>query len=138
MSKGINGVPMTYRTQLAIYQQCTGLDAFWCFYNKDTSDICFQEFVPEQNTHLISRAELVVSQYELIKSWEEVFDVFCAPPPDAEKYKNALTGNFKVPQDIDNQLAPHIYEIVSSRNNYGKQTDYVIGYKMPDGSVESL
>jgi len=138
MCKGINCVPMPYRTQLALYQQCLGIDSYWCFYNKDNSEIAFQAFDPAENQHLIRRAEQVIAEYARITEWDEVFNVFCAPPPEGEKYKNTMTGNFKVPQDIDKQLAPHIYEVIESRNNYGKMTSYVTGYRMPDGSVEPL
>jgi len=136
--KNIECIPKTYRTQLALYQQCLGIDSYWCFYNKDTSDIFFRPFIPSENAHLIRRAELIISEYARITEWDEVFNVFCAPPPEGEKYKNAMTGNFKVPQDIDKQLAPHIYEVIESKNNYGKMTSYVTGYRMPDGSVETL
>jgi len=138
MCKGINCVPMSYRTQLALYQQCLGIDSYWCFYNKDNSEIAFQAFDPAENQYLIRRAELIIAEYARITEWDEVFNVFCAPPPEGEKYKNAMTGNYKVPQDIDKQLAPHIYEVIESRNNYGKMTSYVTGYRMPDGSVEPL
>lgn len=128
-----------YRVQMAVYSKCLDIDGCWVLYNKDTSEVGFVEYDSDKyEPELLAHADKIIEAYNRIETWGEVFDEFCAPPPEAEKYKNALTGNFKVPQDIDKELAPHIYRIVTTKNNYGKDTDYVIGYAMPDGTVTDL
>lgn len=73
-----------------------------------------------------------------VSTWEQAYEWFSPPPPEAEKFKNSLTGNFKVPLSVDSQLAPHIYDIVEQKNGYGKMTQYVLGYRSWDGSVYDL
>lgn len=136
MSRGQKNMPLTYLTQMAVYQKELNIPAYWVLYNKDDSDIAVVPYTVDEET--LARADYLIDSLASVDSWEEAYSWFNPPPPEAEKYQSSLTGNYKVPQCVDKQLAPHIYEIVETLNNYKKMTRYVTHYKNWDGSLIDL
>jgi hypothetical protein len=136
LSKGQENMPLTYLTQMAVYQKCLGIPACWVIYNKDNSEIAVVPYSLCQKT--IDRADYLIDSLAEVDSWEKAYDWFVPPPPEPEKFKNSLTGNFKVPQCVDRQLAPHLYDVVETLNGYKKMTQYVVSYRNWDGSVYPL
>jgi hypothetical protein len=136
MSKGQKNMPLTYLTQMAVYQKELNIPAYWVLYNKDNSDIELVPYTPCLET--LARVDYLIDSLNEVVTWKDAYDWFNPPPPEAEKFQGSLTGNFKVPQCVDKQLAPHIYEIVETLNNYKKMTCYVTHYKNWDGSLIDL
>lgn len=130
-------VPCPYATQLAIYSAATNLPSAWVFYNKDTSDLKVVPFKPDVYAHYLDRAAELIEMYQGIQTWEQVFDHVAAPEPIPERYKNAQTGRYLIPSDMNKALAAQVYSCVPDVNGYGKETTYVVGYTMPWG-IEPL
>jgi hypothetical protein len=124
-----------YISQLALYEACLGLPGVWVFYNKNTSEIKTQVLTPEVREYAINRANHLIPLLQKIKDWETLSEFveqghLQAPPPQPEVYRRAQTGAYLVPASMKFTKYRHcFYDVVTQKNGYGKDTEYVIGLK---------
>lgn len=121
-----------YVTQLSLYQACLNVPAVWLCLNKCTHELVVVEPNVEALAKAKERAERIIPLFEKIKSFEDIFKYFKAPPPIREFFKRRQTGRKLLPLSM--RYSPHrqlFYHILVEENGYGKATEYVVDYTQP-------
>lgn len=125
-----------YVTQLATYQHCMSLDAYWLCLNKSTHEVVLVQPDAIQLADALNRAKRVVERMRQVNTLSDVLKVFKAPPAVEEVYRRSGTGRYILPESMRwSEYASCFYELMTDTNGYGKPTQYVVGYRTPEEMV---
>ena len=128
-----------YATQLAVYQHCLGLPAYWLCFDKSTH---LWEVITPDDTILkdrLGRVSRIIPKLNSIKTVEQVFEELQPPPAVAEMYKRAATGRYVLPDSMKwSCFSPVFYELISDIDGYKKEKMYVVGYNDLQTGKEKL
>lgn len=126
-----------YITQLCLYQEFSGIPAYWLFINKSDLKMLIlplNEVVPESiRKHKIARARQLALDAPLVKGVDDIWRMVRVPPPSIEmdRLGNYIKEDGKLKLYIpSNALAPNVYyETYEGKTRYGKKRTYVSGFK---------
>ncbi len=118
-----------YVTQLALYMEASGYPGTWVCLNKGNSEVFEVVPEPDKSSAALVRGKRVLDGLAAINSIEDIFEYMRVPPPQAERFKNAETGRYILPQSIAwSPLRHALYKLSLEMNGYNQPREYVVGY----------
>lgn len=121
-----------YATQLSVYSEALGLPGVWLCLDKSSSNCAVLPLQDATKQGAIERLDAILEPLRNIKELTDIFEIADAPPGVPEIYKKKPTGRLLLHPTVKFwEWRSVFYELVTDKNGYRKETEYVVRHRTP-------